>query len=202
MESIGYVEVIGLADAIIVGDHMLKAASVGIKNIENATGGLITVSVSGDVAAVEAAIEAGTADSRVHVVSTVVLANPAEGITELGRTNVFTDEPAAKEPAEATQSKPKAATTQKAERQPATRESQVPTVQAKQTAPVKAKPEVKVKPETKATPTAKAKPETKATPTAKAKPAAKKPASRRRSSRKPTNRAATPKPKPTDKPES
>lgn len=97
MQSIGYVEVIGLSDAVMVGDRMLKAASVAIKNIENAHGGYITVSVTGDVAAVEAAVEAGIGDARIHVVSTDILANPGEGVAELGQTDVF-GTPAPKQP--------------------------------------------------------------------------------------------------------
>jgi len=89
MQSIGYIEVIGLSDAIMAGDRMLKAAAVSIKNIENAYGGYITVSVAGDVAAVEAAIEAGMSDDRLHIVSSDVIANPAEGIAELGTTDAL-----------------------------------------------------------------------------------------------------------------
>ncbi|MFC6290757.1 BMC domain-containing protein [Levilactobacillus angrenensis] len=177
MESIGYVEVIGLSNAVIVADHMLKAASVSIKHIENAYGGYITVSVTGDVAAVEAAIEAGVADSRVNVVSTNVLANPAEGVPELGETDVFT-QPATPKP----QPKPKqpvksakSTTTQAAKTsQPAAKATQVPAVKAK-TTPATTKP----------------------------KPTAKKPTSRRKTSRRPANKRSTTKPtQPKDKPES
>lgn len=125
MESIGYVEVIGLSDAVMVSDHMLKAASVAIKNIENAHGGLITVSVTGDVAAVEAAVDAGTADQRIHVVSTTVLANPAEGIPELGKTDAFGPAPVKKtEPSSMT---------------PGIRPKQVPAKQTKTAAPTPTK---------------------------------------------------------------
>jgi len=180
MESIGYVEVIGLTDAIMVADHMLKAASVGIKNIENATGGYITVSVTGDVAAVEAAIEAGTADSRVTVVSTTVLANPAEGVPELGQTDAFSNDLPESESGDAVAQPKKPVTTQKVETTPAVKKPQVPAVQTTKA---------------KATPTT-----TKPTTT---KPAAKKPVSRRKPSRKPTTkRPATNKSQPKNKPES
>jgi len=175
MEAIGYVEVIGLTDAIMVADHMLKAASVGIKNIENATGGYITVSVTGDVAAVEAAIDAGTADSRVNVVSTTVLANPAEGVPELGQTDAFNNDlPESESGDTATQPK-KPVTTQKVETTPAVKQPQVPAVQT-----------------TKA----------KATPTT-TKPTTKKQVSRRKPSRKPTTKRPAPnKSQPKNKPES
>jgi len=184
MEAIGYVEVIGLTDAIMVADHMLKAASVGIKNIENATGGYITVSVTGDVAAVEAAIEAGTADSRVNVVSTTVLANPAEGVPELGQTDAFTNDLPESESGQPVTPQPKPAPTQKAEVKPVVKQAQVPAV-----------------PTTKATTKTTTKAPTKATTPAK--PAAKKPVSRRKPSRKPANkRSTTNKPQPKNKPES
>ncbi|WP_203640095.1 BMC domain-containing protein [Levilactobacillus wangkuiensis] len=180
MEAIGYVEVIGLTDAIMVADHMLKAASVGIKNIENATGGYITVSVTGDVAAVEAAIDAGTADSRVNVVSTTVLANPAEGVPELGQTDAFNNDLPESESGDAVAQPKKPVTTQKVETAPAVKKPQVPAVQTTKA---------------KATPTT-----TKPTTT---KPATKKPVSRRKPSRKPTTkRPATNKSQPKNKPES
>ncbi len=93
MESIGYIEVVGLSSAIVVSDKMLKTAAVSIRNVENTRGGgYITVSVSGDVAAVEAAIDAGKNETSATVVSSVVIANPAEGIPELGKTDAFKDQ--------------------------------------------------------------------------------------------------------------
>ncbi|MFD1456134.1 BMC domain-containing protein [Levilactobacillus lanxiensis] len=185
MEAIGYVEVIGLTDAIMVADHMLKAASVGIKNIENATGGYITVSVTGDVAAVEAAIDAGTADSRVNVVSTTVLANPAEGVPELGQTDAFSNDLPESESGDAVAQPQKPVTTQKVETAPAVKKPQVPAVQTTKA---------------KATPTTTKSTTTKSTTT---KPATKKPVSRRKPSRKPTTKRPAPnKSQPKNKPES
>ncbi|WP_125766229.1 BMC domain-containing protein [Levilactobacillus mulengensis] len=195
MEAIGYVEVIGLTDAIMVADHMLKAASVGIKNIENATGGYITVSVTGDVAAVEAAIDAGTADSRVNVVSTTVLANPAEGVPELGQTDAFNNDLPESESGDTATRPKQPVTTQKVETTPAVKQPQVPAVQ---TTKAKATPTTTKSTTTKSTTTKST--TTKPTTT---KPATKKPVSRRKPGRKPaTKRPATNKSQPKNKPES
>lgn len=93
MQSIGYIEVVGLSSSIVVSDKMLKTAAVTIKNVENTKGGgYITVSVTGDVAAVQAAIDAGKSIPNVKVVSAIVIPNPAEGIPELGKTDAFKDQ--------------------------------------------------------------------------------------------------------------
>lgn len=178
MEAIGYVEVIGLSNAIMVGDHMLKAASVSVKNIENVFGGLITVSVTGDVAAVEAAIDAGKADSRIQVVSTTVLANPAEGIPELGQTDVFPTDP---EPIKAKKAQTQPAKTTTASAKPAPRNTQVPAVKAQTAVTTNKQPASTAKTTNKT--------------------ATKKPVSRRKTSRRSTTkRPTTNKSKPTDKP--
>ncbi|MFD1123921.1 BMC domain-containing protein [Lentilactobacillus raoultii] len=92
MQSIGYIEVVGLSSAIVVSDKMLKTAAVSIRNVENTKGGgYITVSITGDVSAVQAAIDTGQSISDVQVVSAVVIANPAEGIPDLGKTDAFKD---------------------------------------------------------------------------------------------------------------
>lgn len=89
-KSIGYIEVIGLPSAIVAADRMLKTAGVKLANIENTKGGgYITVSVNGDVAAVEAAISAGKSLLLDKVVSAVVIPNPASGITELGKSDAI-----------------------------------------------------------------------------------------------------------------
>ncbi|MHA5130691.1 BMC domain-containing protein [Oenococcus oeni] len=90
MQSIGYLEVIGLSGAIVAADQMLKTADVSLKYLENTKGGgLITVSVIGDIAAVEAAIDAGKTTLKDKVVTTTVIANPAEGIDDLGSSDAI-----------------------------------------------------------------------------------------------------------------
>lgn len=90
MESIGYLEVEGLSGAIVAADRMLKTAQVQLKFLENTKGnGWITVSVTGDVAAVEAAIDAGKGEMGDRVAGSMVIANPAPGISELGKNDAI-----------------------------------------------------------------------------------------------------------------
>ncbi|MGE1062884.1 BMC domain-containing protein [Megasphaera paucivorans] len=61
-QSLGLVEVRGLSGAIAAADVMVKAANVTLVELESARGsGMMTVKVSGDVGAVRAAVEAGSA---------------------------------------------------------------------------------------------------------------------------------------------
>mgnify|MGYP000915426952 CR=1 FL=1 len=58
--SLGFIEVVGLLSAVTIADTMLKVANVSLNRIEKAKGGgWMIVSVSGDVAAVKASIQAG-----------------------------------------------------------------------------------------------------------------------------------------------
>lgn len=89
-QSIGYLEISGLAGAIVAADKMLKTAAVRLHGIEEAKGsGWMTVSIVGDVAAVEAAVEEGKAALGDRVISSDVIARPAEGISGLGKTDVM-----------------------------------------------------------------------------------------------------------------
>lgn len=59
-QAIGMIEIKGLASAITVADTMAKVANIQLIDTEKAKGfGWITVKVEGDVAAVNAALEAG-----------------------------------------------------------------------------------------------------------------------------------------------
>ncbi|WP_427113949.1 BMC domain-containing protein [Megasphaera sueciensis] len=61
-QSLGLVEVRGLSGAIAAADVMVKAANVTLVELESARGsGMMTVKVRGDVGAVKAAVEAGSA---------------------------------------------------------------------------------------------------------------------------------------------
>ncbi|MCR4890583.1 MAG: BMC domain-containing protein [Lachnospiraceae bacterium] len=63
--ALGLVEVAGLCPAIATCDVMLKAANVTIVEIERAKGGGYTViKVEGDVAAVQASCQAGSAFAK------------------------------------------------------------------------------------------------------------------------------------------
>lgn len=82
-EALGLVEVRGLASAIHVADVMVKAANVHVIGLEKAKGnGWMTVKVSGDVGAVQAAVEAGAAEALTlqAFISQLVIPRPAEGM--------------------------------------------------------------------------------------------------------------------------
>lgn len=59
-DALGLVETRGLIPALAAADAMGKAAAVEIIGIEKAEAGLVTVQVAGEVAAVKAAVEAGS----------------------------------------------------------------------------------------------------------------------------------------------
>ena len=61
MEALGMIETRGLVAAIEAADSMLKAANVELVGTEKIGSGLVSVMVRGDVGAVKAATEAGSA---------------------------------------------------------------------------------------------------------------------------------------------
>ncbi|HTS00429.1 MAG TPA: BMC domain-containing protein [Bacteroidota bacterium] len=78
--ALGLVETRGLVGSIEAADVMLKTASVKLAGKEYARGGLVMVAVTGDVAAVKTAVEAGAAAAaRVgELISSHVIPRPAE----------------------------------------------------------------------------------------------------------------------------
>ena len=60
-EALGMVETKGLVAAIEASDQMVKAADVTLIGTEKIGSGLVSVMVRGDVGAVKAAVEAGSA---------------------------------------------------------------------------------------------------------------------------------------------
>ncbi|MFT4107108.1 MAG: BMC domain-containing protein [Lacrimispora sp.] len=67
MQALGFIETKGMIAAIEAADAMLKAADVSLVEKTRVGGGLITVAVTGDVAAVKAAVDAGAAAAgRIH----------------------------------------------------------------------------------------------------------------------------------------
>ena len=60
-ESFGFVETYGFVAAIEAADAMVKAARVRVKTVANADAGLISVVCEGDLAACQAAVDAGAA---------------------------------------------------------------------------------------------------------------------------------------------
>ena len=61
LEALGMVETRGLVAAIEAADAMVKAANVVLIGSEKIGSGLVSVMVRGDVGAVKAAVEAGSA---------------------------------------------------------------------------------------------------------------------------------------------
>ena len=62
--ALGMVETKGLVGSIEAADAMVKAANVNLIGKVHVGGGLVTVMVRGDVGAVKAAVEAGSAAAK------------------------------------------------------------------------------------------------------------------------------------------
>lgn len=84
-EALGFVETRGLVAAIEACDAMLKAARVRLLARQVTRPALVTICVTGETAAVNAAVNAGAlAAGKVgRVASTLVIPRPAAGILEL-----------------------------------------------------------------------------------------------------------------------
>lgn len=84
-QALGLIETRGLVTAIEAADAMLKAAKVRFLGRQKVKAGLMAVMVAGDVGAVKAAVEAGTAaGKRVgQVVSSHVIPRPHEDIDSM-----------------------------------------------------------------------------------------------------------------------
>ncbi len=90
-EALGMIETRGFTAMVEACDAMVKAAKVELVSYEKIGGGYVTAVVRGDVAAVRAAVDAGTrAAERVgEIVSTHVIPRPHENVDAtlpLGRT--------------------------------------------------------------------------------------------------------------------
>jgi ethanolamine utilization protein EutM len=89
-EALGMIEARGFAAMVEAADAMVKAAKVELVSYEKTGGGYVTAVVRGDVAAVKAAVEAGSrAATKVgEVVATHVIARPhtnVDVVLPLGR---------------------------------------------------------------------------------------------------------------------
>lgn len=85
MKSKGFIETKGFVAAVEAADAMVKSANVELLAQKTIGGGYVTVIIEGDVGAVKAAIDAGTAAAqRVgEVVSSHVIARPDESLLEI-----------------------------------------------------------------------------------------------------------------------
>lgn len=81
-EALGMIETRGLVAVVEATDAMAKAADVEVIGWQQIGGGLVTVLVRGDVAAVNAATEAGAAaaDEVGEVVASRVIARPHDSL--------------------------------------------------------------------------------------------------------------------------
>jgi microcompartment protein CcmL/EutN len=89
-EALGMIECRSFAAMVEASDAMVKAARVELIGYENTGGGYVTAIVRGDVAAVKAAVEAGTrgAEKVGEVVSVHVIPRPhgnVDTVLPLGR---------------------------------------------------------------------------------------------------------------------
>lgn len=84
-EALGTIETKGLVGAIEAADAMLKSANVTLVGYEKIGSGLVTVMVRGDVGAVKAAVDAGSAAAAKigEVVSVHVIPRPHTDVEKI-----------------------------------------------------------------------------------------------------------------------
>lgn len=85
--SLGMIEVIGYSTAVTIADIMVKVANVSVLDIKITNGGgWMSLFIEGDVAAVQAAIQAGTAEAkeRQQFVSAKVIPRPSNQLEHFG----------------------------------------------------------------------------------------------------------------------
>ena len=84
-KAMGMIETKGLVGSIEAADAMVKAANVEILKQELVDGGIVTILITGDVGAVQAAVEAGRdAASRVgELLAAHVIPRPDEAVSKM-----------------------------------------------------------------------------------------------------------------------
>ena len=84
-EALGMIETRGLTAAVEAADAMVKAAEVTLIGTEKIGSGLVSVMVRGDVGAVKAAVESGTAAaSRLgEIIATHVIPRPHTDVEKI-----------------------------------------------------------------------------------------------------------------------
>ncbi|GKS53501.1 BMC domain-containing protein [Enterococcus mundtii] len=108
MNAIGMIEVRGFLGAISVSDAALKSADVTLLNAEIIKGGLTTVQLSGDVAAVNAAVDAGVVVAK--ALNCLISHHVISRVDE--QTHILFQQPKTEEPAEPTKVETKVEATQ------------------------------------------------------------------------------------------
>ena len=83
--AIGLIETKGIVAAVVATDAALKAADVKFVKQDKVGSGFVAVTLSGDVASVQAAVDAGaSAAGQVgEVVSVHVIPRPEDGVTSV-----------------------------------------------------------------------------------------------------------------------
>lgn len=81
--ALGLVEVLGSCNAVTVVDQMLKTSEVEFHTWNTKCGGHATVFLSGDVAAVTAAVEAVKENPPCEVIAAAVISNPSQETARL-----------------------------------------------------------------------------------------------------------------------
>lgn len=91
MQAMGFIETKGFVAAVEAADSALKSANVSLVGQKRVGSGLVAVILTGDVAAVKAAVEAAaeSASSIGQVVAVQVIASPHEDMA-----GILFDEPA------------------------------------------------------------------------------------------------------------
>lgn len=84
-QAIGMVEIKSLVGAIEAADAMLKAASVTILDFQIVGSGLVSVTIAGDVAAVQAAVDNGKLKGAqiAEVISANVIPRPHDEVDKI-----------------------------------------------------------------------------------------------------------------------
>ena len=84
-EALGMIETRGLVAAIEAADAMVKSAEVTLIGTEKIGSGLVSVMVRGDVGAVNAAVESGTAAAAKlgEVIATHVIPRPHHDVEKI-----------------------------------------------------------------------------------------------------------------------
>ena len=81
--AFGLVEVLGSSNAILVIDQMLKTSEVAFRTWNTKCGGHTTVFLSGDVAAVTAAVDSVKGNPPCEIIAAAVISNPSEEAVRL-----------------------------------------------------------------------------------------------------------------------
>ncbi|KRK91020.1 microcompartments protein [Levilactobacillus koreensis JCM 16448] len=84
MEALGYVECNGLSSATVAADRMLKTSDVKLSRIRNAENGWITLEFTGDIAALNVAVETVKQTLPKEYIAGLVIGSPADGLNRLG----------------------------------------------------------------------------------------------------------------------